>query len=50
LRHTVRGIRDQADLKFIKEHPEECGMYLLFALSEKDGWLSAEEDKAWKDL
>lgn len=50
LKHTVRSIRDEADLKFIKEHPEECGMYLLFASSEKDGWLSAEEDEAWKDL
>lgn len=50
LRHTVRAIRDEADLQYIKEHSEECGMYLLFALSEKDGWLSAEEDEAWKDL
>lgn len=50
LKHTVRTIRDEADLKFIKEHPEKCGMYLAFALSEQDGWLSDEEDEAWKDL
>lgn len=50
LRHTVKTIRDEADFQFIKENPQKCGMYLAFALSEKDGWLSAEEDEAWKDL
>lgn len=50
LKHTVTAIRDEAMIKFIKEHPEECKMYLAFALSERDGWLSAEEDEAWKDL
>jgi hypothetical protein len=50
LRATVRKIRDETDLQYIKENLEESKTLLLAALSEKDGWLSAEEDEAWKDL
>lgn len=50
LRHTVRAIRDEDLIKYMKEHPEKFEWTLAFALSEQDGWLSAEEDEAWKDL
>ncbi len=50
LRHTVRAIRDEELIKYMKEHPERFEWTLAFALSEKDSWLSAEEDEAWKDL
>lgn len=48
-RHTVRAIRDEELIKYMKEHPEKFEWTLAFALSEQDGWLSVE-DEAWKDL
>lgn len=50
LRHTVRAIRDEADLKFIKEHPEKFEWLMLSQSSFAEDWLSPEDEEAWKDL
>ena len=50
LKHTVRAIRDEADLKYIKEHPEELAMAFLSESSFAEDWLSPEDEEASKDL
>lgn len=50
LKHTVRVIRDEADLKYIKEHPEKFTMAFLSESSFAEDWLSPEDEEAWKDL
>lgn len=50
LRHTVRAIRDEELMKYMKEHPEKFGMVLLSESSFAEDWLSPEDEEAWKDL
>lgn len=50
LRHTVRAIRDEALIKYMKEHPENFEMALMSESSFAKDWLLPEEDEAWKDL
>lgn len=50
LKETVVNIRNEELVRVIKQNPEKCELYLAFALDQKDDWLSAEEDEAWKDL
>lgn len=50
LKHTVRAIRNEADLKFIKEHSEKFEWLMLSESSFAEDWLSPKDEEAWKDL
>lgn len=52
LKQTLKKIRDEQTIKFIKANPEKFRMFLTcsVAVSEEDRRLAEVEDEAWKDL
>ena len=50
LKQTIREIRDRELLDYFKLHPESYQRMLIWGLSERDDWLSEEEDEVWQDL
>lgn len=50
LRHTVKAIRDEELIKYMKEKPNDFEWLILSESSFAEDWLSPEDAEAWKDL